>query len=292
MRKKFFIIASIFLLVIIGAYLIKENILLPSPKSKTEKKVAKIRNEEIYQQDIEFWKEAYRERLSNCSEEERKGEILKIIQEQSLILQEAERQKLTTLNPEIFNSPNKNYPQRNILVDHLKGELEKAVTSNISGEAISVWFYNLSAGKPIIPLEEAKKIAWLKINNVYQRVKNGEINMEEAAEIIKKDVSLAKIDHAYQTNAYFKFENKTRENPPFAKDELNKLAFGLKEGEISEIISVVYEVPQDPEKPELPFEKKECHYTFIKIIRKSAGNFTSFSQWLDEKKKEYPIQSY
>ena len=297
MKRKFFILIIPLFLFLVGGgvYWVKKKSSFSPPPSLTTKpaeKIAKIGKEEIYQNDFDFWADAYRERFSGFDEGQKREEILKIIQEQSLILQEAEKQKIATLTPEIFNNPSKDYPQRNILVYKLKNELEKLIITNISGEAISVWFYNPSAGRPIIPLEEAKSIAWEKISKVYQKVKKGEINIQQAGELIKNDASLAKIDPAFQTNAYVKFENSTKNNPPFAKEELNRVAFELKEGEVSEIILVSYKVPEDPENPDSPFGEKECHYTFIKINSRLTSDFTSFSQWLDEKKQEYPIQLY
>ena len=294
-RKLLIFVVSLFLFLLGGGvYWLKKNfpVFPPTPTAKPAGKIAKIGKEEIYQNDLDFWADAYNQRFSGLDETKKREEILKIIQEQSLILQEAEKQKIATLTPEVFNHPSKDYPQRNILVDKLKTQLEKLIITNVSGEAVSVWFYNPSAGKPIIPFGEAKKFAWEKINKVYQKVKEGEIDIQQAGEIIKNDASLAKIDPAYQTNAYLKFENKTKANPPFAKEELNRVAFALKEGEVSEILVVPYQVPEDPENPNSPFVEKECHYTFIKINRRLTSDFISFSQWLDEKKKEYPIQLY
>lgn len=291
MKKKAALFLLILLLFLSGLKILspfKKREVKPTPKVE----FAKIGKEIIYQGDLDFWLKARKEEWKNLNEKEKKEAALKILQEQSIILQEAEKEGLIGLGDRtIFNSPFKYYDKRNLLVDDLKKELEKILITNVSGELVSVWFNNVSAGGPKIPLSEAKNIAYQKITALRNQVKEGKISLEEAGELIKKDPFLENLDSAYKLNAYERFGNATKNNPPFSREELNQLVWSLKEGEVSKVVLVSYLVPEKPGEPNSPVVEKEAHYSFLKINQKTMGEFADFNSWLEAKRKEYPIET-
>ncbi len=127
-----------------------------------------------------------------------------------------------------------NFDQLMIMKQYHLSEDPLFSKSYIEGEKISVWFDNIRDES--ISEEEAKNKTYALISRLYKQLKNNEITMQQAGEIIKNDSYAKSIDPSIDTNAYSPFRSKEGETPYFGIDNLEEILWNLKEGEYSEIL--------------------------------------------------------
>lgn len=154
----------------------------------------------------------------------------------SALLQEAGKQGDVYLTADFYNNPQKDtvkrYEQLRIIKPLFEGKYEKTVDF----EAIAIYFHNQE--EPAIGTQVAREAAQTKMNALYERLKSGEITMEEAGNEIKADkiigdtsgVSLSQMDPVFRENAYFnvkkhKFFSRIFRDPVY-DDELRSLGEG------------------------------------------------------------------
>ncbi len=159
----------------------------------------------------------------------------------SALLQEGKNQGLISLTSNIFNSPDKDMFSRLAAVKSMRTVFEDQLEKRVDFEVITIYFHNQV--DPLIPLEEAKAVAKAKMDILYERLKAGEITMEQAGAEIAADqivgdttgVSLSQLDPIYDKNAYIsrighKFNARIFKDPVY-DDELRSLG----EGQISTV---------------------------------------------------------
>lgn len=197
---------------------------------------------------------------------------------QSIILQKAADDGLISLDPSFFNSRRKDYQKRNEQVSKVKTLVEeKSVV--IEGEFIAIWFDNVEAGS--LGYYKAKEIAYAKIKQIYERVKNGQLTCKQAGEMIKADSSLEKIDPAYQANAYINFKHTVGEQISFNK-KFSDLIWNLQEGELSELY-LAKDYTQD-------YGYVPAVYMFGVVNDHKEAQYTSFNEWYQSAAKTYAIK--
>ncbi len=160
-RAKKFIIALVIICVISiaisGAYffLVSKNTLpnflglqIPFSQVIRDKEViAKVGVENLYKNDLNYYLSVY---FSNKNDSTNVQKSIDALIEQSVILQQAEKDGLVKLSSTTFNNPNKNIALRSALLEETKEKLEEKYVTKISGEAITMWFNNPSYPKPAI----------------------------------------------------------------------------------------------------------------------------------------------
>jgi len=161
-----------------------------------------------------------------------------------------------------------------IKVNRARNYFDSKGKEYISGEAITVWFYNEQV--PSIGLVPAKETALKFISDVRSKILSNEITMKSAGDLISSNFSLSSIVPAYQSNAYMKFTYISPDQSVFHDDYLDKTMWDLKAGETSEILTghdysgdakfeaffIVLKISEKTSSKEFPFKSSD------QIIRK------------------------
>lgn len=234
-----------------------------------------VGTETIYASDLAYEKSNYPTSVSPEVEAALKSKL----QEDSIVLQEAQKQNLLSLDSNFFNAATKDYQQRLRQISTAKQLLlEKTLQSNY-GEAIAIWFMNTEPAP--IGYDAAKKLAFTKISDVRARVASSELTMQEAGQLVASDTSLAQVDPAYQSNAYFDFVIVPNQKVVF-EDRADVIIKNTKPGQMTDIL-----VLQD--KVGTTTERKDALYLFAKIADTTSTDPDSFSAWLATVKPSYVI---
>lgn len=252
-------------------------------KFPPEEAVAQVGKETLYGQDLNYKLKIYFPAVLSVAEdvsEEIKEKVLEQVIEDSMILQTGEEMKLVSLDPSVFNNSNKNYPERNKLINKARKELPSKVVDQINGESISIWFYNVEP--PAMGVEEAKAITYMKMVKAYRDIKSGKISLKEAGDIIASDKELEEIDFAYKSNAHSTFTNVERDAPIFHDPELNKVLWTLKEGEISPILTGRDFMANN--------KAYDAYFVVLEVNRRNFAGFSSFEEWFQAEKDDYAIE--
>jgi len=153
---------------------------------------------------------------------------------------------------------------------------EKEGTSYLSGEAISIWFYNTKP--PAMGVEAAKRKTQQIIESLRSRIISGEISMSQAGQIIASMTDLEEIDFAYKTNAYSSFEFVKPSSKVFNDPEINNALWKLNEQEVSPIL-----IGKDFSPEEGWYE---AYFKVIKVNSKKIKEFDNIDQLIKKRTEE------
>jgi len=192
--------------------------------------------------------------------------IASILTDEAIILNEAIKKGIVSSN-EKFLDPKK--------IELGRKYFEKEGTSYISGEVISVWFYNTKP--PPMGVEAAKAKTQALIEKLREKVAKEGISMKQAGEIIASSSQLEEIDFAYKTNAYFTFDFIKPNQKVFNDPDLNKILWQFKEGEVSSVLIG---------KDFAPSGWYEAYFVVIKISSKKIQEFDDINKLIEKRKKE------
>lgn len=145
---------------------------------------------------------------------------------------------------------------------------------HVSGELISVWFFNVEP--PDIGLEAGQAQAQAVAQDLHSRIVEG-LSMQEAAEILKSNENMKKIDQALERNAYTTFENITRNDQIIHDPQLNDIVWQLELDEVSPVL-----VGRD-------FTGEEwfdAYYAILHITEKELDKIPSFEQLYEQRRLE------
>lgn len=197
------------------------------------------------------------------------------------LLQEAQTKGWVSLTNFFYNSPEKNMFERYSQLKRLRREFDLKMEKTVDFEAIVIYFHNQI--DPKIPVAEAKTVAKKKMDILHNRLKNGEISMQQAGDEIKADaitgdttnVSLANLDQVFTENAYLNLQGHTF-NTQFFKDiRIDDILRELPEGGISNVEMckdykfTAYEMYENPERTDFPFV--ESCYLVLKVNKVNYG---------------------
>lgn len=233
---------------------------------RSEAPILNVGNETLYGRDLNYYMFLLQFETYVSSEALTDADVdqgLNVLINHSLILQKAEELGLTTLSNNVYNDPKKNFTDRNRLVTKMLPKVEPYVIETIEAEVISIWFRN-----NIVPVsvEEGKKIAKAKIDDLWERIDSEKITMKEAGDIIIADNEIeTKVDPAADGNAYASFTAQRDGFPAFNSDELNRQLWSLGEGQMTNVITVTNAIA-DPE-----FEGEEIFFAIIKVNKRTLG---------------------
>ena len=192
----------------------------------TDKAVAKVGQETIYQSDLDKELAAY----PNVPDAQKI--VLDKMIDDSITLQAGQKDNLIKLNSDIYNNSNKNYTARIDAVQKVQEDIAKE-ESKIKGTVVAIWFYNTRPAS--IGLEQGRALAQQKITTLWQQVKNGTLTKEEAGKRIQDDTTLAQVDSQYKSNAIYTFDTAKGEKITF-DENANNILENLKQGEVSDVI--------------------------------------------------------
>lgn len=249
----------------------------PSPFISSNKVIAKVGEELIYQKDLET-EILYYPPVKNFD----KSYLLKKIVKDSIILQAAKADGFISLNTTTYNSLTKDYLKRIKLVEEAKKIINNQA-DGIEGTAVFMWFIN----GPVGPLgyEKSKEIVYAKILRLHTLVKNKEMTIRQAGEQIKNDTSLAQIDPAYKTNAILDFKALKGERITINED-FDKALWKLQKQEVSDVFV-------GKARNQGTGKDVEAFYSFGEVTKRiTSGKVTSFDNWFAKKEKEYAVKFY
>jgi hypothetical protein len=258
---------------------IKEPIPIPAANTqKPDGAIAKIGQEFIYQQDLDFEIAHY----PQGNNEEVKKFLLTKIATDSAILQGAQKEKLITLDSTTYNSSEKDYTKRIKLVETAKRMVSEK-SNGIKGTVVAIWFFNNKEGS--LGYEKGKQFAFDKISKIHDEVKSGALTIEQTGEKIKNDSSLIKVDTAYKTNAYFNFDVQKGQTITFVP-EFDALLWKSKPGEVTEVYLA-------SDKSMISGETREALYMFGQVSEAKTNNkINSLDEWINQQIKAYEVKYY
>lgn len=252
----------------------------------SNKQLFTIGKEDLYGFDLQSILNSYEPEITNNEQLTNgvKEKYLKILAEDSIILQEAKKHNLTKLYNSIFNSPNKDYRQRNRLIRKLKIELKPYVLNAASIETVNIYFNNAESPKDPLSIAQNKQTVKEKMDTILLELQSGTLTMEEAGQKIDNDSSLTIIDPAYQNNSYSIAENFTKKDYRVHDPNINNMFWEQEVGTISPVI-LGYTYQEDPETNEVnPENKQEAYYRIVKVNERNITGFETFDEWLAYKK--------
>lgn len=209
---------------------------------KCDEEIMTVGKEKLYGCDLNaifvlYDFEKYIEPNSISPQDSRLNAALDGLITNSAILQEAEKQQLFTLESTFFNSPDKDQYARLTKVNEAREAFSSMFERTVDFEAVAIYFHN-EREPALQPIEKAKDAAKKKMDVLYERLKNNEINMAEAGQEIADNsiegddtgVSNDQLDLLYKENAYMtvtghKFGERIFRDPVY-DDELRSLGEG------------------------------------------------------------------
>ena len=136
----------------------------------------------------------------------------------------------------------------------------------MTGETISVWFYNMEP--PEMGLEEAREYTEELVTDLLEKIRSGEMTMEEAGDVIRNDSVMKEIDIGLEGNAYSLFSI-IGDSQTFTDPELQKDVRSLEEDELSEVL-----VGRDKSE-----DWYDAFFMVVKVDEKQEG-FESYDDWV------------
>ncbi len=238
--------------------------------------IAKVGKEHIYQKDLDLEIQAYPIKNTNAQKL-----LMNKIMNDSIILQAGAKEGIIQLDQTVFDSSSKDSLKRTQLARRVKSLIEEK-SVNISGTVITIWFYNVTPAP--IGLEKGKELAFTKISKLHNDVVSKRLTIQQAAEEIRNDASLAQVDLQYKSNASFDFKVSNNKRITFSP-EFDTVIRSLQPGQISPV-----QLVQDTEVHTR--QKIDAVYMFAQVTEKKLSEVTGFDEWLKQHQKEYEVIQY
>lgn len=213
---------------------------------KCDEPIMKVGEETLYGCDLNalfvvYEPEAYIQPAAIGPQDPKLNSVLDALVTNSGLLQEAQKRGLITLDDTIYNSPTKDPVKRMDALRELRETIGNTFNKTVDYEAVAIYFHNQV--DPQIPLDQAQAAAKAKMDNLYARLKSGEITMQQAGDEIAADnikgdttgVSLAKLDQQYKENAYNLREGHNFDSEFFTDSSLDEELRSLGEGQMSTV---------------------------------------------------------
>ncbi len=247
----------------------------PAPQTNTSTTVVvRVGDETIYEKDIAIEAQAYPVKSAEAA-----ALLTQKVITDSVILQAGAKEGLVSLDPSVFNSTSLDYAKRIALVDSVKNAI-KAKTQGIQGTVVNLWFVNQKVGP--LGYEESRRIAYEVVTSLHDRVVRGEITMDQAAEEIRNNASLAELDSQYQTNASFPF----RVNPGEKISWDQAFDDALWQAPEGGVTDVFLGKSQDSEQNG---QLVDAYFMFGQVTKRIDQGPESFETWLTTQEKVYGI---
>lgn len=230
----------------------------------------KIGNTTVYLADLEKRYTLYYPSLaSSRSELANWQKIADLVSADAIVLSEAVEESILQIRDTTGINP--------VKVNIARQHFTKKGTSYVSGEMVTVWFYNTEI--PKMGIASAKQKTRSVIEELHKDVNAGRLTMKQAADKISYQYELAEIDNAYQTNAFVKFEYAKPGQKVIHDPQINEKLYTLPHGLVSEILT-----GRDYNSNTQTWY--DAYYTFFKITEKKQAEFDTIEQLIDQRMKE------
>ncbi len=253
-------------------------------------KIARVGAEYLFYTDLENYAYLTLNEIDELDYDQVVDELIN----KSIVLQLGETEGWIELETNVFNNPFKDFDTRNELYLEVSDKFSSELKGGTRVEQVIVWFYNMVPGElaEVEGIEAAKSMAYTKINEVYEKVKSGEMSMQEAGEHLQQDTSLAVLDEGYVDNVYmeellpYEINNITdnRDDTEFGYKCLVNFLQSAEAGDLSEICL-------EEDKPCAIYDVVEAYYAFYKVKSKNEG-FDTAMDWAEYNKDNFTIEVY
>ncbi len=240
-----------------------------------DKIVAKVGQENIYQADLDHYAVA----LPGLNPADKKNYFLPTLVSQSIILQGGAADGLIKLDSSVFNSPTKDYAKREQLVNETRQKVT-AESEGPKGTVVAIWFDLQASPSAKLSYSQRQKTALEKIAASHQAVLNKTMTIDQAADNIRKDSSMAALDPHYKINASFTFAPAPAQAIT-TYPEFDKILDNLKANQVSDIFPA----------PKIVNSKETSSiagYMFGEVTNfVDSSKVISFDDWFAQKKAIY-----
>lgn len=209
-------------------------------------------------------------------------QVESIIAEKTIVIQEAAKLGYIQIDPKLMD-PNKDWPSYNQAFEDAKRAILDHV-EQITVEGIYIYFNNDNPPEGM-SVARAKSITYNKLKDLREKLLSAEINMQQAADVIRNDASLQTIDEIYQSNAYAVLKGRFKDQlvDPGLTDADNASLWDLSMGDISPVF-IGFEKNVGDE------QLREAYWVVYKVIDKH-GTLPPYRAWLQEKMNQYEAES-
>lgn len=235
--------------------------------------IAQVGEEYIYQDDLNYM-------IAFSRGDDNETELIDALIEDSIILQAAADEGLISLNDSVYGSESKDMRARIDLTREVRDIYNEEAIA-LEGEIITIWFNNMIPGPA--GYEEGRNIAQEKISQAQNRVKTGELTMEQAAAILSADEEIEQADRAWRTNVYRTF-SVSNDQQITIDQNLDAQIWELNQSEVSPVF-----VGSDEDQTG---EARESFFVFVSITQKETGQIESFDSWVADNKTKYEVSIY
>ncbi len=302
--KLFFLIIGVFciILVLTGVLVVikgqRSTSITPEPVSGTKQVVTeavrdviaskaatvKIGNDTFNRSDLEQVARLNVDgkKLSSMTATEQ-AQLSAVVTERSVVLQEAKKQGFIKVDDSLLG-PGKNMgTYEAAYVKAAQSVIDQS--EKISVKGILIFFYNTTP--PKMGVEQAKQFTRTKMEKYHEDLVSGKITIDQAAESIQKDTSLAEVDSIYKENAFVKVVDATKDYSvvvPGLRAEDNTKLWNMKVGDISPVFLGSEGGHSDVSGTLLP--SVESYWAIFEVTDKH-GTGPSYLTWLQNAEKQY-----
>lgn len=212
------------------------------------------------------------------------AQLVGAVTERSVVLQEANKQGFVKVDDSLFNSGKNAALYETTYAKAAQSIIDKS--EKISVKGIMIFYYNTFP--PKMGIEQAKQVTRAKMDKYHEDLVSGKITIDQAADLIRKDASLAEIDEIYKDNAYVQVINATKDYSTVVaglKSEDNAKLWEMKTGEFTPVL-LGSEGGKIDKATGVLLGSEETFWTILQVTDK-RGSGPSYLTWLKNAEKQY-----
>lgn len=254
----------------------------PSSLPLTEQLVAKVGQESLYYKDLLAFANA--DHFSMLSKEDLQnpeGSPSALIQfyldsliNQSVILQEGQKEKKLTLDKNFFNSEPKDYQQRLNYLSQVKKSFDSQVET-VDLEAI------------VLYTDGAPGLVSTRMQQVKTRLDSGQ-TMENVAKTLSVDPQLVTLNNMNK-KPYRKLTAINQDQFPFGDKQLIDKVFSSQPNTLSAVMPINTMIRNYPK---VEFTNKQTAFIIFKVLDHHQASYHSFNDWLAQIRKQYSVERF
>ncbi|MBU0975957.1 MAG: hypothetical protein ABIE03_03230 [Patescibacteria group bacterium] len=261
------------------------------PGYENYKKVVLVGKEYLFEDDIKHYL-SMRGRLDESGDAAVQKEVLDELANQSVVLQEGEKQGWIKLESGFFNNPLKDYDLRTEKWFTVFEQVNGSQLEGVQFEGVAVFFVNVEATQIVKEKgrEYARELVYSKVKDVYDDVKKGNLSMKEAGDILDADEELKTLSPTGKLYSYSPpslLEAKDIEN---IKYPLKKEAFEkTKVNKLSDLMLLQEDKTNPSKETEIYWDG---YYGFYRILERNSAQVSSFDEWMQRIKVNYTFEYF
>lgn len=255
-----------------------------------EKKLALVGKEFIFESDLDVQKNKLP--ISGYTSD---SQYIEKLIDDSILLQEGEKQGWITLKKSFFNNPYKSYVERSEMLAKVRENANLYSYDGIIYEGIVLMFVNVK-GTDIVEekgREYVRILAFNKISDIYEKVKNGVVTIQEGADILESDIEVKALYHNGEAECYLEpvlvtFDDLNNEISTDSVEKRGQLK-NTSSGNYTDVLLLQREELQNSEGNDLYWDGS---YAFYHVLARNENGISSLNDWIEEIKNKYYIKYF